>query len=98
MADKIIYDRIWLDDYLNKIKEYENYLRLMEHYLYRARNSLSADQIELYMDIMQKLDKVEHNFRIIHKTVEKFINEAQIHALELTSFSEEQYQQLLYLK
>lgn len=97
MTDKIIYDRVWLNDYLNKIKQYENYLRLIKGNLHHERNSFSTEQIELYLNIMRELDKVEYNFQIMHHTIEKFMNEARIHSLELKNFSEEQYQRLLYL-
>ena len=96
MEDKIIYDKVWMAGYLNQLKQYENYLRIIKENLYRAKNSLSAEQVELYLTIMKELDKVECNFQIMHHTVEKFMNEAQIQAIELTRFSEEQYQKLLY--
>lgn len=97
MTDKIIYDKIWLNDYLNRIKQYENYLRLIKDNLHHERNNFSTERIELYLNIMQELNKVEYNFQIMHHTIEKFMNEASVHALELENFSEEQYQRLLYL-
>lgn len=96
MIDKIIYDRVWLDDYLNKLKQYENYLRLIKGNLCNIENSLSVEQTELYLNVMKELNKVEYNFQIMYRIVEKFMNQAQVHALELECFSEEQYQHLLY--
>ena len=46
--------------------------------------------MDVYLSVMQELDKIEYNFQIMHRTVEKFINEAQICASELGNFSEGQ--------
>lgn len=96
MTDRIIYDKAWLHDYLCQLNKYKDYLRIIKDSLFQAKYTLSPEQIELYTSIMEKLDKAENNFQIMHHTIERFMDEAQINALELTRFSEEQNQRLLF--
>jgi len=91
MAEQIIYDRIWLDGYLNQLKQYENYMWLIKDNLCHVKTSILPEQMNVYLSVMQELDKIEYNFQIMHRIVEKFINEAQICASELEHFSEGQW-------
>lgn len=90
MADQIIYDRIWLDGYLNQLKQYENYVKLIKDNLCQVKTSILPEQTEVYLSVMRELDRIEHNFQIMQRIVEKFMNEAQLCAAELEQFSEEQ--------
>ena len=90
MAGQIIYDRIWLAGYLDQLRHYENYIKLIKDNLCHVKTSILPEQMDVYLSVMQELDKIEYNFQIMHRTVEKFINEAQICASELGNFSEGQ--------
>ena len=88
MTDQIIYDKVWLDGYLNQLKQYEDDMRLIKDNLYRAETSISLEKSALYMAVMQEIDKIEYNFQLMHSTIEKFMNEAQSSADELKRFIE----------
>lgn len=90
MAERIIYDKIWLDGYLNQLKQYENYVKLIKENLCYAKTSILSEQMEIYLSIMREFDKIEHNFQVMHRITEKFMNEAQICAAELEKFGEMQ--------
>lgn len=90
MTEQIIYDRVWLDGYLDQLKQYEGYMELVKDNLFHARTSILPEQTEIYLSVMRELDKIQYNFQIMHQTVEKFMDEAQICASELERFSEGQ--------
>lgn len=94
MTEQIIYDRIWMDDYLNQLKQCENDMRFMKDYLNHARANISSGQLELYVTVMKEFGKIEHNFQVMHRTVEQFMYEAQSGAEDLKDFSEWQSERL----
>lgn len=95
MTEQIIYDRIWLAGYLDQLKQYENDAELIKDNLCRIRTRILPEQMEVYLAVMRELDEIEHNFQIMHRTVEKFLNEAQTSASELEHFSERQSRSFL---
>ena len=96
MADRIVYDRVWVDGYLSQLKRQEHCLQEIRDNLCQAKGSLLPEQAELYLAAMHNLDLLEQNFQRMRHTVEQFEDSAWKHAMELTAFSEEQIQELPY--
>ena len=92
--EKLIYDRVWLEKYMDEIAQQKSDLNIMRECLLKGKDSLMPIQIPFYLEAMEKIDRMDQNFRNITNTVDRFLSEMRALSLDLERFSSEKREML----
>ena len=82
-TDIIIYDRIWLSEYIDRISNQRNLVRLMEHHLQRARTSALLELQMDYIGILQQVEELADSLEITERILKEYLDNVQEAAIRL---------------
>lgn len=82
-TDIILYDRIWLSEYIDRIRNQRNLVRLIEYHLQRARmNDMPELQMD-YIDILQQVEDLTDSLEITERVLKDYLEHVQEAAIRL---------------
>lgn len=82
-TDIILYDRIWLSEYIDRLSNQRDLARLIEYHLQRARMSALPELQMDYIDILQQVEELADSLEITERVLKDYLEHVQEAAIRL---------------
>lgn len=82
-TDIILYDRIWLSEYIDRIGNQRNLVRLIEYHLQRARMSALPELQMDYIGIVQQVEGLAGSLETTERVLKEYLDNVQEAAIRL---------------